>query len=60
MTTYNPRYAAKPRAWVALCDVHHAPAELAAIEADQAQRVANMRIAERDGKRYDLFVVDSP
>ena len=55
MTTYNPRYAAQLRACVALCDVHHASAELAAIEEDQAQRVADMRLAERGGKRYDLF-----
>lgn len=54
MTTYNPRYAAQLRAWVALCDVHHAPAELAAIEADQAQRVADTRYLHRCGETYRM------
>lgn len=43
MKRYNPAYAEQLKRWIALCDVHHTPAEIQKIEADQARRIKGMK-----------------
>lgn len=50
-------YLEQLHSWIALCDRHNTPSQMAQVQADQDRRIACMSLAGKRERWDDLFVI---